>query len=595
MKHSFSSNIKFLIKNWFKKDSFGTILVFLSAILTIIIPLFDAYILKTITAAIIEGLDAEQFILSLISLFIFYILLKILNTWMDTRNDFFQTKVSMLYGVDLISALMDKDLLDFKTAEQKSLFERSKSFAFEGEQADGAWSAIRLSKLITSFLGFFAYAIIFSFLSYKLVLIILISALITAYFQDRLMLYGDAITDEMANEESRHYYMYKVSLDDGAQKQIRLNNALSWLVYHLDKISKAYYSLLRGWTKKANTVSLVEGIFGFIRDLFTYVLLTKSVLNGEISAANFIFYLSLVLGFSEWLNNFSGHIRSLRRISLVCDKYRTFVQGKADLNTGKIILKSIDEIKLEDVSFAYDEDNEILKNINLTIKKGESIAIVGENGAGKTTLIKLITKLFDASSGRILINGIDIDLYDKKSIYKRISALFQDYFLMPTTLINNLDDKQQDRLQAEKFIDEMGLSNRVISLENGLDTELINIEDNKIEGFSGGETQKLLFIKSLMKDSDLLILDEPTSALDPIAEEKLYLKYKDFTEDKMAIFISHRITSTRFCDRIIYLDDKSIAEVGTYDELMNLGGKYKAMFDMQAKYYKENKNEEASL
>lgn len=595
MKHSFSSNIKFLIKNWFKKDSFGTILVFLSAIVTIIIPLFDAYILKTITAAIIEGLDAEQFILSLISLFIFYILLKILNTWMDTRNDFFQTKVSMLYGVDLISALMDKDLLDFKTAEQKALFERSKSFAFEGEQADGAWSAIRLSKLITSFLGFFAYAIIFSFLSYKLVLIILISALVTAYFQDRLMLYGDAITDEMANEESRHYYMYKVSLDDGAQKEIRLNNALSWLVYHLDKISNAYYSLLRGWTKKANAVSLVEGIFGFIRDLFTYVLLTKSVLNGEISAANFIFYLSLVVGFSEWLNNFSGHIRSLRRISLVCDKYRTFVQDKADLNTEKIILKSIDEIKLEDVSFAYDEDNEILKNINLTIKKGESIAIVGENGAGKTTLIKLITKLFDASSGRILINGIDIDLYDKKSIYKRISALFQDYFLMPTTLINNLDDKQQDRVQAEKFIDEMGLSNRVTSLENGLDTELINIEDNKIEGFSGGETQKLLFIKSLMKDSDLLILDEPTSALDPIAEEKLYLKYKDFTEDKMAIFISHRITSTRFCDRIIYLDDKSIAELGTYDELMNLGGKYKAMFDMQAKYYKENENEEASL
>lgn len=595
MKHSFSSNIKFLIKNWFKKDSFGTILVFLSAIVTIIIPLFDAYILKTITAAIIEGLDAEQFILSLISLFIFYILLKILNTWMDNRNDFFQTKVSMLYGVDLISALMDKDLLDFKTAEQKSLFERSKSFAFEGEQADGAWSAIRLSKLITSFLGFFAYAIIFSFLSYKLVLIILISALITAYFQDRLMLYGDKITDDMAQEESRHYYMYKVSLDDGAQKEIRLNNALTWLVYHLDKISKAYYSLLRGWTKKANTVSLVEGIFGFIRDLFTYVLLTKSVFNGEISAANFIFYLSLVVGFSEWLNNFSGHIRSLRRISLVCDKYRTFVQDKADLNTEKIILKSIDEIKLEDVSFAYDEDNEILKNINLTIKKGESIAIVGENGAGKTTLIKLITKLFDASSGRILINGIDIDLYDKKSIYKRISALFQDYFLMPTTLINNLDDKQQDRVQAEKFIDEMGLSNRVTSLENGLDTELINIEDNKVEGFSGGETQKLLFIKSLMKDSDLLILDEPTSALDPIAEEKLYLKYKDFTKDKMAIFISHRITSTRFCDRIIYLDDKSIAELGTYDDLMNLGGKYKAMFDMQAKYYKENKNEEASL
>ena len=164
--------------------------------------------------------------------------------------------------------------------------------------------------------------------------------------------------------------------------------------------------------------------------------------------------------------------------------------------------------------------------------------------------------------------------------------------MLPGTLLENMDNKGLDEKRATEFVEKLGLKDRIDGLTDGLQSEVIDVENNKIEGFSGGELQRILLIKSLMKESDILILDEPTAALDPISEEKLYNEYKDFSRDKISIFISHRITSTRFCDRIIYLENGEIAEYGTYEDLMKHDGKYKKMFDLQAKYYKEDENED---
>ena len=226
------------------------------------------------------------------------------------------------------------------------------------------------------------------------------------------------------------------------------------------------------------------------------------------------------------------------------------------------------------------------------MKRGDSVAIVGENGAGKTTLIKVLAGLYKPTAGEIYVNGKDFNNFSSESIYKRTSILFQDYFMLPGTLLENMDNKGLDEKRATEFVEKLGLKDRIDGLTDGLQSEVIDVENNKIEGFSGGELQRILLIKSLMKESDILILDEPTAALDPISEEKLYNEYKDFSKDKISIFISHRITSTRFCDRIIYLENGEIAEYGTYDELMKLNGKYKKMFDLQAKYYKEDENED---
>lgn len=590
-KYSFFSNLFFLIKNWFKKDTFGAIVVFVSAIISVIIPMVDAFITRTVANSIIESAEISFFIRELSVLFCVYIVLKFINVWAEERTWFFQNKVSMLYGVDLMDAVMDKELADFESTRGRSLFERAKSFAFDGDQADGAWSAIRFSKLLTSFVGFLTYTIIFSKVSFVLIAIVILTSFIAYFLQYKLTEFGNVTADEMSLEEMRLYYLYRIAGESRAQREVRILNAFGMVYSYLAKFSNAYYSILRKYTKKANTSTELQAVLGFVRDFFTYYILAKNAALGKISTGDFIFYLILVVGFSEWLNNFTGHIMSLKRISIGCGKYREFVDEKKD-EYKKPDIDAINDIELKNLSFQYDEDSKILKNINLSMKRGDSVAIVGENGAGKTTLIKVLAGLYKPTAGEIYVNGKDFNNFSSESIYKRTSILFQDYFMLPGTLLENMDNKGLDEKKATEFVEKLGLKDRIEGLTDGLQSEVIDVENNKIEGFSGGELQRILLIKSLMKESDILILDEPTAALDPISEEKLYNEYKDFSRDKISIFISHRITSTRFCDRIIYLENGEIAEYGTYEELMKLDGKYKKMFDLQAKYYKEDENED---
>ena len=590
-KYSFFSNLFFLIKNWFKKDTFGAIVVFVSAIISVIIPMVDAFITRTVANSIIESAEISFFIRELSVLFCVYIVLKFINVWAEERTWFFQNKVSMLYGVDLMDAVMDKELADFESTKGRSLFERAKSFAFDGDQADGAWSAIRFSKLLTSFVGFFTYTIIFSKVSFVLIAIVILTSCIAYFLQYKLMELGNVTVDEMSLEEMRLYYLYRIAGESRAQREVRILNAFGMVYSYLAKFSNAYYSIIRRYRKKANTSTEIQAVLGFVRDFFTYYILAKNAALGKISTGDFIFYLTLVVGFSEWLNNFTGHIMSLKRISIGCGKYREFVDEKKDEDK-KPDIDVIDDIELKNLSFQYDEDSKILKNINLSMKRGDSVAIVGENGAGKTTLIKVLAGLYKPTAGEIYVNGEDFNNFSSESIYKRTSILFQDYFMLLGTLLENMDNKGLDEKKATEFVEKLGLKDRIDGLTDGLQSEVIDVENNKIEGFSGGELQRILLIKSLMKESDILILDEPTAALDPISEEKLYNEYKDFSRDKISIFISHRITSTRFCDRIIYLENGEIAEYGTYEELMKLDGKYKKMFDLQAKYYKEDENED---
>lgn len=590
-KYSFFSNLFFLIKNWFKKYTFGAIVVFISAIISVIIPMVDAFITRTVANSIIESAEISFFIRELAVLFCVYIVLKFINVWAEERTWFFQNKVSMLYGVDLMDAVMDKELADFESTKGRSLFERAKSFAFDGDQADGAWSAIRFSKLLTSFVGFLTYTIIFSKVSFVLIAIVILTSFIAYFLQYKLMEFGNVTVDEMSLEEMRLYYLYRIAGESRAQREVRILNAFGMVYSYLAKFSNAYYSIIRRYRKKANTSTELQAVLGFVRDFFTYYILAKNAALGKISTGDFIFYLTLVVGFSEWLNNFTGHIMSLKRISIGCGKYREFVDEKNDEDK-KPDIDVINDIELKNLSFQYDEDSKILKNINLSMKRGDSVAIVGENGAGKTTLIKVLAGLYKPTAGEIYVNGKDFNNFSSESIYKRTSILFQDYFMLPGTLLENMDNKGLDEKKATEFVENLGLKDRIDGLRDGLQSEVIDVENNKIEGFSGGELQRILLIKSLMKESDILILDEPTAALDPISEEKLYNEYKDFSRDKISIFISHRITSTRFCDRIIYLENGEIAEYGTYEELMKLDGKYKKMFDLQAKYYKEDENED---
>ena len=229
--------------------------------------------------------------------------------------------------------------------------------------------------------------------------------------------------------------------------------------------------------------------------------------------------------------------------------------------------------------------------MNLKINAGERLAVVGLNGAGKTTMIKLLLRLYDPTEGVITLNGVDIKKYDREEYYKLFAPVFQDVETFAFPIAENVSMKtgaDTDKDRVVKALDEAGLKEKIEGLKKGIDTYITNIvEDDGID-LSGGEKQKLALARALYKDADVVVLDEPTSALDAIAEQQLYERFDRMIGKKSAVYISHRLASTRFCDNIAMFKDGEMIEYGSFDELMSKNGEYANMFNIQAKYYNED-------
>ena len=245
------------------------------------------------------------------------------------------------------------------------------------------------------------------------------------------------------------------------------------------------------------------------------------------------------------------------------------------------------EIEFKNVSFKYpNTESYALQNINLKINNGEHLAVVGRNGSGKTTFIKLICRLYDATDGEIFINGINIKEYSKESIIKLYSVVFQDFKIFSTTLAQNISaNEEYDKERLYDTLDKANIKDRVLAMENKESTYLYKDLDKSGVEISGGEAQKLALARALYKDSPVVILDEPTAALDPVAENEIYNRFNSFVDNKTAIYISHRLSSCVFCNRIAVFDKSQLVETGTHQELLNANGKYSELWNAQAKYY----------
>ncbi len=248
------------------------------------------------------------------------------------------------------------------------------------------------------------------------------------------------------------------------------------------------------------------------------------------------------------------------------------------------------EIRLSHVSYRYPEsDKEIIHDMNLTLHPGEKVAVVGLNGAGKTTLVRLICGFLDPTEGTVTLNGMDIRSFNRPEYYDLFSAVFQDFSLMEASLAVNVAQAVHgiDEEKVQKCLSLAGLTEKVRALPKGIETPIGRMVYEDGVELSGGETQRLMLARALYKDGAILLLDEPTAALDPIAENDIYLKYNEMSQGKTSLFISHRLASTRFCDRILYMEDGIIKEEGTHEQLLAKGGGYAKLFDVQSRYYQE--------
>ncbi|MDE5679135.1 MAG: ABC transporter ATP-binding protein/permease, partial [Lachnospiraceae bacterium] len=244
-------------------------------------------------------------------------------------------------------------------------------------------------------------------------------------------------------------------------------------------------------------------------------------------------------------------------------------------------------IEFKNVDFTYpNTEVQVLKNVSLTLHAGEHLSVVGLNGAGKTTFVKLLCRLYDPTAGEILLDGVNISEYDYNEYMQLFSPVFQDFKLFAFSMKENIilgDDMKQEAVLP--LVKQVGLEEKVSSMEKGLDTSLFKFyEEDGIEP-SGGEQQKLAIARALYKKAPVVILDEPTAALDPVAEYDIYRQFEELVGGKTAVYISHRLSSCKFCDRIAVFSEGRVAEYGAHDELLKLGGIYAEMFAAQAQYY----------
>ncbi len=440
-----------------------------------------------------------------------------------------------------------------------------------------------------------AIGIIFTFNPF-FVIIIFVFAFFQFLFMNYIRKKDKKVTwDALAPFWRKISYMEQTTQDFSFGKDIRLYNMKAWLL----RKQKEVYDVKHKKIVISRNYWIANSAFSFVVNLLrlgiVYSYLIYSVINKGLSIGDFILYTGSIEVFSNSMSEFLGKFSFMKQQSMQVDDFRTFMDIK-NIDDEKSFKKmpSTDkmEFTFENVSFKYpNQENYSLKNINLTIKNGEKLAVVGLNGAGKTTFIKLLVRLYDVTEGRILLNGTDVREFDRNEYFSLISPVFQDVQIFAFPIGENISMKTPEEtdfnLAAEKM-KEANLAEKLKSLPNGINTELLKVLDEHGIDLSGGEKQKLALARALYKNAPVIVLDEPTAALDAIAEYKLYQDFNRLIGEKTAIYISHRLSSTRFCDNVALFWKGELVEYGTHESLLEKGGKYAEMFDVQSQYYKEN-------
>ena len=393
--------------------------------------------------------------------------------------------------------------------------------------------------------------------------------------------------------DQKMWYLLDKTSDFAAAKDIRIYGMAGWFRQLFRDFSGQRLTWEKKMVRKRFLSRLADLLVILLRDGAAYLLLIRMTLEGSITVDRFLLYFSAISMFASFIGNIMNEWNGIRATSLdLCD-YRRYLDlpeqdgsGEAEVDP---LLDSAPEITFDHVSFRYEgAEEDTLQDISFTVKPGEKIALVGLNGAGKTTLVKLLCGLYLPTRGDVRINGISFRSFHRKEYYRLFSAVFQDvqtgFFTLAETVSGQIRGNT-DIKRAEQCIRLAGLGKKLDSLPLGIHTPLDKqLYDNATE-LSGGELQKLMLARALYKNAPILVLDEPTAALDPIAENQIYLQYQDMTRNKTSLFISHRLASTQFCDRILYLKDGHVAQEGTHQELMASGGGYAELYELQSCWY----------
>ena len=450
--------------------------------------------------------------------------------------------------------------------------------------------------MIENLLGYIFFGSVISFASPWLVPILTIAPVVNILSVKAYNKWEYTHRSKMTDLNQKLGHVEELPDDFSAAKDIRIYSMASWLRECYHDLSEQREKWDRATVKRSFLSRIADLIVILIRDGGAYALLIHMFYSGEIDIDEFVLYFAAISSFVSWVGGIISCWNQAHTVSLKLCDFREFVDYPEYDGSG--IAKALDhmstvpEIEFKNVSFRYDgADQDAVHNLSLRIKSGEKLALVGLNGAGKTTLVKLLCGLYRPTSGEIYFNGIPLADFKREDYYKLVSPVFQEirtaFFSLAET-VSGKSTAETDLKRAEMCMRQAGLGDKIDALRDGIHTKLNKkVHENGTE-LSGGEAQKLMLARALYKDAPLLILDEPTAALDPVAESRIYTEFNVMAKCKTSLFISHRLASTSFCDRIILLENGNIAETGTHQELIASNGKYKELYDIQSCWYKDD-------
>lgn len=598
-KYGMAQNSWYMVKlAWTTGEKKVVVLSLISALAAVGMNLINLYVSPTILSVVERRAPVLELIWTIAAFVLALMLISAIAAYVQ-RNE--------LYGrisvrCEIIARLNKKaattsypNLFDeqFKKLKAKS----QEAISSNRAATEAVWTT--LTDLVRDILGFAIYIVLMSHVQPLMMAAVLVTTVISYYVAKRANEWRYLHREEEADMENRMFYLTRRAADLTSAKDIRIFGLRPWLEELHCKAMDAYTAFERKAQGEHLRAQITDLLLTFFRNAIAYAFLIGLVIRGEIGVAEFLLYFSAVGGFTTWVTGILSGFNTLHRQSLDISTVRECLEFDEpfQLEGGAHIEPEQGrkyEIRLENVSFRYPKaDKDTLTNINLTLHPGEKLAVVGLNGAGKTTLIKLICGFLDTTEGRVLLDGRDIREYNRRDYYTMFSAVFQNFSLLAGTIATNVaqDSEGIDMERVKACVRKAGLSGKIESLKDGYETYLNREVFEDAILLSGGETQRLMLARALYKDAPFIVLDEPTAALDPIAESEMYQKYNEMTGGKSSIYISHRLASTRFCDRIIMIMDSGIGEEGTHEELLMKGGKYAELFEVQSKYYKEGADE----
>ena len=392
-------------------------------------------------------------------------------------------------------------------------------------------------------------------------------------------------------------YIKRVHLLPDYAKDLRISRVREILTREYNDNNKDKNDLVNSFAPKRILVRFLSvGVPTIAEAIIYVVMIYKIMVTGTLSLGGLAVAVNSVWKVAWFFRDLVTRVMRFHEHGIFIEKIITFLECVPKIKTGEKDTPKLEKIEINNLNFAYlDKGKKVwaLKNVNLTISAGEKIAIVGYNGAGKTTLTKLLMRLYDAESGEIKYNGVNIKELELGSLRNHVAAVFQDYRIFAGTIAENVVGGEYNISEKEKVEDALKRSvfeERLNKMKNGINTVLTREFDDDGVELSGGERQKVAIARAFYKDADLIILDEPSSALDPDAEYELNRAIAGYAKDKTVIFISHRLSTTRHADRIYMFSGGEIKECGTHEELIKKGGEYAYMFNLQAEKYRSETN-----